>query len=122
LPGIHARLTAAVRSELQTRGLASSLVDQLYIHPIASPTARIQSLTVPRATMADPPDVPWGQLSETGPNLLTLQTVAEYPTDITVWRGGSILACDAAFVPNWIHKTEYDEVGPNVMYRKCLLA
>ncbi|XP_073532970.1 actin-like protein 7A [Phyllobates terribilis] len=36
-----------------------------------------------------------------------------------VWRGGSILASLHSFQPLWLHRREYDEHGPSIVYRKC---
>ncbi|XP_069603771.1 actin-like protein 7A [Ranitomeya imitator] len=36
-----------------------------------------------------------------------------------VWRRGSILASLHSFQPLWLHRSEYDEHGPSIIYRKC---
>lgn len=39
---------------------------------------------------------------------------------IASWVGGSILSSTAAFQNLWISKFEYAEIGPSVIFRKCL--
>jgi actin len=36
-----------------------------------------------------------------------------------VWIGGSILVSLSSFQPQWITQLEYDETGPQIVYRKC---
>ncbi|MGH0177271.1 UNVERIFIED_CONTAM: hypothetical protein FKN15_001378 [Acipenser sinensis] len=36
-----------------------------------------------------------------------------------VWVGGSILASLAAFQSIWVKKTDYQEVGPYIIHRRC---
>ncbi|XP_064418448.1 actin-like isoform X6 [Latimeria chalumnae] len=38
---------------------------------------------------------------------------------MSVWIGGSILSSLLAFQDMWITKSEYKEVGPNIVHRKC---
>ncbi|XP_064418443.1 uncharacterized protein LOC102352647 isoform X4 [Latimeria chalumnae] len=38
---------------------------------------------------------------------------------ISVWIGGSILSSLSAFQEMWISKSEFKEVGPNIVHRKC---
>ena len=39
----------------------------------------------------------------------------------SVWLGGSILASMDTFNTQWINRSDYDEVGPGIIHRKCLL-
>ena len=39
---------------------------------------------------------------------------------IASWVGASILASTSAFQNLWISKFEYEDVGDNIIYRKCL--
>ena len=39
----------------------------------------------------------------------------------SVWLGGSILASLDTFMAQWITRYEYDEAGPSIIHRKCLL-
>jgi actin-related protein len=39
---------------------------------------------------------------------------------IASWVGGSILASTSAFQNLWISKFEYNDVGENIIFRKCL--
>ena len=37
----------------------------------------------------------------------------------SVWIGGSILASLSTFSGMWIARSEYDELGPSIVHRKC---
>lgn len=39
--------------------------------------------------------------------------------DFSVWRGGAILASMSSFSSAWISQDEYDEFGPQIVFRKC---
>lgn len=39
--------------------------------------------------------------------------------DFSVWRGGAVLASLPTFSSAWISQEEYDEYGPQIVYRKC---
>ncbi|MCI4395622.1 hypothetical protein PGIGA_G00194210 [Pangasianodon gigas] len=39
--------------------------------------------------------------------------------DFSVWRGGAILASMPSFSSAWISHDEYDEFGPQIVFRKC---
>ena len=39
--------------------------------------------------------------------------------DMSVWAGGSILACLPTCQSQWIMQEEYDEFGPAIVHRKC---
>ncbi len=36
-----------------------------------------------------------------------------------VWCGGSVLSSLAGFMPMWITRDDYEEVGPSVVHEKC---
>ena len=38
---------------------------------------------------------------------------------LSSWTGGSIMASLSTFESNVIHKQEYEEIGPNIIHRKC---
>ena len=35
------------------------------------------------------------------------------------WLGGSILTCLSTFNPMWVTKLEYEEIGTDIVHRKC---
>lgn len=39
--------------------------------------------------------------------------------DFLVWSGGAVLANMPAFNSSWISQEEYDEHGPQIVFRKC---
>ncbi|KAM9496126.1 uncharacterized protein Hap1MRO34_023269 [Clarias gariepinus] len=39
--------------------------------------------------------------------------------DFSVWRGGAVLASMPSFSSAWISQDEYDEFGPQIVFRKC---
>lgn len=39
--------------------------------------------------------------------------------DFSVWRGGAILAGMPSFSSAWISQDEYEEFGPQIVFRKC---
>ncbi|XP_076016269.1 uncharacterized protein LOC143008405 [Genypterus blacodes] len=39
--------------------------------------------------------------------------------DFLVWRGGAVLATAPGFNSTWISQEEYDEYGPQIVFRKC---
>lgn len=41
--------------------------------------------------------------------------------DLLPWMGGSILSSVSTFQSDWISKAEYDESGPSIVHRKCIL-
>lgn len=50
-----------------------------------------------------------------------VNVIAPTPTDqqFFVWLGGSMFASHSSFKNQWISKEEYDEVGPDIVDRKC---
>lgn len=53
------------------------------------------------------------------PQGLQVKVVAPKNRKFSVWIGGAIMASLQEFLPNWITKAEYDEIGPSVVNRKC---
>lgn len=39
--------------------------------------------------------------------------------DFSVWSGGAVLANLPAFSSTWIGQDEYEEFGPQIVFRKC---
>ncbi|KAK1170178.1 hypothetical protein AOXY_G6968 [Acipenser oxyrinchus oxyrinchus] len=39
--------------------------------------------------------------------------------DFSVWRGGAVLASLPSFSAGWISQGEYEEFGPDIVFRKC---
>lgn len=39
--------------------------------------------------------------------------------DFSVWRGGAVLANMPSFCSAWISQDEYEEFGPQIVFRKC---
>lgn len=39
--------------------------------------------------------------------------------DSSVWRGGAVLANMPTFTSAWISRDEYEEYGPQIVFRKC---
>ena len=48
-----------------------------------------------------------------------VKIVAPAKRDLSVWKGGSVLATQPNFKNMWIFKAEYDERGPSIVHRKC---
>lgn len=48
-----------------------------------------------------------------------VKCVAPQERKFSVWIGGSTLSTLAAFQPMWVTKGEYEEVGVNIVHRKC---
>ena len=55
------------------------------------------------------------------PSTKRIRFLIEPDRQYAVWIGGSILASCQTFNKASILKREYDESGPSVLYRKCLL-
>ena len=48
-----------------------------------------------------------------------VKIIAPAKRDVSVWKGGSVLATQLNFENIWIFKAEYDESGPSIVHRKC---
>ena len=59
------------------------------------------------------------EISSLAPSSIKVKVVAPAERKYSVWIGGSILASLATFQTMWISKSEYDEVGPGIVHRKC---
>nr|VZI42933.1 unnamed protein product [Spirometra erinaceieuropaei] len=49
-----------------------------------------------------------------------VRVVAKPERKFSVWIGGSILSSLSSFGKMWITKEDYEEVGPDIVHRKCL--
>ena len=61
------------------------------------------------------------ELSNLTPSGLTSSICITSPDDRQhlVWRGGAVLAQSPAFSTAWVFRQEYDEIGPDIVHRKC---
>ena len=48
-----------------------------------------------------------------------VKIIAPAKRDLSVWKGGSVLAAQLNLANMWIFKAEYDEHGPSIVHRKC---
>lgn len=60
------------------------------------------------------------ELEELVPGSVKLRVVTPPQRKFSVWIGGSILASLSGFSKHWITRHEYEEVGGNIVHRKCL--
>ena len=59
------------------------------------------------------------EMTELAPTSAKIKVVAPPERKYSVWIGGSILASLSTFSSMWIGKTEFDEMGPSIVHRKC---
>lgn len=52
--------------------------------------------------------------------IFKIKIVAPPERRFSVWIGGSILASLSTFGNTWITSEEYDEIGPQIVHRKCI--
>jgi actin-related protein len=53
------------------------------------------------------------------PKAVTVGVVENPERRYSVWTGGSVLSGLSTFQQMWISRSEYDEVGPQIVHRKC---
>lgn len=53
------------------------------------------------------------------PPTMKVKVIAQPERKFMVWIGGSVMASLSTFQSMWITKADYDEVGPNIVHRKC---
>lgn len=53
------------------------------------------------------------------PEDATVRVVAPPNRKYAAWVGGAIVASLSAFQPLWIHRAEYEDQGPRIVFRKC---
>ena len=56
------------------------------------------------------------------PSSMRINIFAPPERKYATWIGGSILASLSTFQQMWISKQEYDESGPQIVQRKCLVS
>ena len=59
------------------------------------------------------------EISTLAPSSMKVKVVAPPERKYSVWIGGSILASLSTFAGMWIARSEYDDVGPVIVHRKC---
>lgn len=59
------------------------------------------------------------ELEILAPPSVKIKVVAPPERQYSVWIGGSILSSLSTFQQMWVSKSEYDEMGPSVVHRKC---
>eukprot|EP00955_Chlamydomonas_euryale_P062533 358404-Chlamydomonas_euryale.AAC.15 len=60
------------------------------------------------------------EVAEMAGSVVKTRVVAPPERKFSVWIGGSILSSLSTFATMWINKDDYDEVGPNIVHRKCM--
>ncbi|XP_016988807.1 actin-like protein 53D [Drosophila rhopaloa] len=58
-------------------------------------------------------------LTKMAPPSIRIKINASPDRRFSVWCGGSVLSSLTSFQNMWIDSTEYDEVGPTIVHRKC---
>lgn len=53
------------------------------------------------------------------PPSMKIKVIAPPERQYSVWIGGSILSSLSTFQQMWVSKSEYDEMGPSIVHRKC---
>ena len=59
------------------------------------------------------------ELENLAPASMKIKVIAPPERQYSVWIGGSILSSLSTFQQMWVSKTEYDEMGPAIVHRKC---
>lgn len=59
------------------------------------------------------------ELESLAPPSMKIKVVAPPERQYSVWIGGSILSSLSTFQQMWVSKSEYDELGPSIVHRKC---
>lgn len=60
------------------------------------------------------------EISALAPSSVKVRVTAPVERKYTVWIGGSILSTLGSFQTMWVSRQEYDEVGSQVVQRKCI--
>jgi len=60
------------------------------------------------------------EISSLAPAAMKVKIVAPNERKYSVWIGGSILASLSTFNTMYIAKSEYDDIGPTIVHRKCI--
>ncbi|KAG2379438.1 hypothetical protein C9374_006555 [Naegleria lovaniensis] len=67
------------------------------------------------------PERMFKELAHKAPDLTKVKIVAAPERKYLVWIGGSIMASLSTFQQMWITKEEYEETGPNIVQRRCIM-
>lgn len=59
------------------------------------------------------------ELETLTPASVKIKVVAPPERQYSVWIGGSILSSLSTFQQMWVSKSEYEEMGPSIVHRKC---
>lgn len=59
------------------------------------------------------------EMETLAPTSMKIKVIAPPERQYSVWIGGSILAHLSTFQQMWVSKSEYDEMGPSIVHRKC---
>jgi actin-related protein len=61
------------------------------------------------------------EITALAPSSMKIKIIAPPERKYSVWIGASILPSLSTFQQSWISKQEYDESGPSIVHRKCLI-
>jgi actin len=61
------------------------------------------------------------EITALAPSSMEIKIIAPPERKYSVWIGGAILASLSSFQQSWISKQEYDQSGPSIVHRKCLI-
>jgi actin-related protein len=61
------------------------------------------------------------ELKALAPHMFNVKITAPPERKYLAWLGGSMWAQAASLSNSWISKAEYDEVGPTIVHKKCIL-
>ena len=61
------------------------------------------------------------EIAALAPPAMKVKVIAPSERKYSTWIGGSILTSLSTFQQMWISKQEYDECGPSLVHRKCIL-
>mmetsp|Transcript_5971 Transcript_5971/g.11739 ORF Transcript_5971/g.11739 Transcript_5971/m.11739 type:complete len:375 (-) Transcript_5971:609-1733(-) len=59
------------------------------------------------------------EIEAQAPPSMKIKVIAPPERQYSVWIGGSILASLSTFQQMWVTKAEYDDMGPQIVHRKC---
>lgn len=59
------------------------------------------------------------EVESLSPPSMKVKVIAPPERQYSVWIGGSILSSLSTFQQMWVSKSEYDEMGPSIVHRKC---
>jgi len=60
------------------------------------------------------------EITSLAPTSMEIKVIAPPERKFSVWIGGSILSSLSTFSSMWIFKDEFDEMGPQIVHRKCV--